>query len=87
MILSAHISWFGYPEGATTLTRAAHQRATLAVSEFVSGAAAQAAVCRHTGQAGGRTGLAAFPPRVEESFRTDVPALTLEQVAGHPEFI
>lgn len=70
-----------------SLTRAALQRAALVVSEFVSRAAAQAPVCRHTGEAVGRTGLAAFPHRVEESFRTGVPTLTLEQVSGHLKFI
>lgn len=70
-----------------SLTRAAHQRATLVLSESVSRAAGQAPVCRHTHEAVGRTGLAAFPLRVEESFRTDVPTLTLEQVSGHPKFI
>lgn len=70
-----------------SLTLAARQRDALVVSQFVSRAAAQAAVRRHTGATVGGTGLAALPRRVEEPFRTDVPTLTLEQVSGHPKFI
>lgn len=70
-----------------SLTRAAHQRAALVPSESVSRAAGQAPVCRHTHEAVGRTQLTAFPPGVEESFRTDFQTLTLEQVSGHPKFI
>lgn len=77
----AHLRW------VTPLTCAAHQGAAPVVSELVPRVAAQAAVCRHTGEAVGRTGLAALPRRVEESFRTGVPTLTVEQVSGHPEFI
>lgn len=70
-----------------SLTRAAHQRDALVVSQFVSRAAAQAPICPHTGATVSRTALAEFPRGVEESFRTDIPTLTLEQVSGHPKFI
>lgn len=77
----------GFRRWVMSLTLAARQRDALVVSQFVSRAAAQAPICRRTGATVSSTGLAAFPRGVEESFRTDVPTLTLEQVSGHPKFI
>lgn len=70
-----------------SFTCIALQRHTLAYSELVSRAAAQAATGSRAEDAVLRTRLTLSPHRVEKPLWTDVPTLTLKEVPGHPEFI